>query len=152
MGNMQVTAEPVMAGAVARRAWGIARLWGDRVRKSARAYWVDIAWAILVGLNLIAMRLIPAWQTVPFLIIWLSLTTMYGFRLWRLGSTVLTVTVVTLATGGLIGWQVLRGKQDGDYLAGVPLIAALFGVLVRHARRRSPAMEEIKHIPAPHLA
>src|SRR4030088_2656460 len=102
---MQVTAEPVMPGAGARRSWGTARLWGDRVRKSARAYWLDIAWAIFVGLNLIAMRLIPAWQTVPFLIIWLSLTTMYGFRLWRLGSTVLTVAVVTLATGGVIGWE-----------------------------------------------
>src|SRR5258708_27941224 len=100
---MQVTAEPVMAGAGARRGWGIARLWGDRVRKSARAYWLDIAWAIFVGLNLIAMRLIPAWQTVPFLVIWLSLTTIYGFRLWRLGSTVLAVAVVTLATGRPLG-------------------------------------------------
>src|SRR5260370_37470072 len=149
---MQGAAERATAGPVARRAWGIARLWGDRVRRSARAYWLDIAWAIFVGLNLIAMRLIPAWQTVPFLIIWLSLTTVYGFRLWRLGSTVLAVAVVTLATGGLIGWQVLRGKQDGDYLAEVPLVAAMFVVMVWHARRRSAAMEEIKHIPAPHLA
>jgi signal transduction histidine kinase len=149
---MQVTAEPVMAGAGAHRAWGIVRLWGDRVRKSARAYWLDIAWAIFVGLNLIAMRLIPAWQTVPFLIIWLSLTTMYGFRLWRLGSTVLAVAVVTLATGGLIGWQVLRGKQDGDYLAEVPLVAAMFVVMVWHARRRSAAMDEIKRVSEHNLA
>src|SRR5260370_16928269 len=126
MGNMEVMGGPGGAGAVAGRAWGIARLWGDRVRKSARAYWVDIAWAIFVGLNLIAMRLIPAWQTVPFLIIWLSLSTIYGFRLWRLGSTVLTVSVLTLATGGLIGWQGLGGKSEWDYLAEVPLIAAMF--------------------------
>ncbi len=118
----------------------------DRVRQLARAYWVDAAWVVFVGLNLIAMRLIPAWQTIPFLIIWVSLTAIYGFRLWRVGSTAVTVAVVTLATGGLIGWQVLRGKQDADYLAEVPLLAVMFVVVVWHARRRLTAMEEMKRV------
>jgi signal transduction histidine kinase len=119
---------------------------GDRVRGVARAHWVDIAWIAFIVLNLVAMRLIPAWQTVPFLTIWVSLTLVYGFRLWRLGSTVLTVTVVTLATGGLIGWQVLRGKQDLDYLAEVPLLATMFVVMAWHSRRRLAAMEEMKRV------
>jgi signal transduction histidine kinase len=123
-----------------------ARLAGDRIRQFGRAYWPDIAWAIFVGLNLIAMRLIPAWGSVPFLIIWISLTLIYGFRLWRLGSTVLTVSVISLATGGLIGWQVLRGEQDGDYLAEVPLLALMFVIVVWHARRRMAAMDEIKRV------
>lgn len=135
-----------MTGAAARGPWRIVRHWHDRVRRFARAYWVDIAWAIFIVLNLIAMRLIPAWQTVPFLIIWISLTAIYGFRLWHLGSTVLTVAVVTLATGGIIGWQVVRGEQDGDYLAEVPLLAAMFVVMAWHARRRAVAMEEIKRV------
>jgi signal transduction histidine kinase len=143
---MQLTAEPVMTGAAARGPWRIVRHWHDRVRRFARAYWVDIAWAIFIVLNLIAMRLIPAWQTVPFLIIWISLTAIYGFRLWHLGSTVLTVAVVTLATGGIIGWQVVRGEQDGDYLAEVPLLAAMFVVMAWHARRRAVAMEEIRRV------
>ena len=42
-------------------------------------------------LNLAAMRLLPAWQTVPFLAIWVSLTVIYGFRLWRLQPTILTL-------------------------------------------------------------
>jgi signal transduction histidine kinase len=119
---------------------------GGRVRRAARAHRVDIGWVAFTGLNLIAMRLIPAWQTVPFLIIWVSLTLVYGFRLWRLGSTVLTVTVVTLATGGLIGWQVLRGKQDLDYLAEVPLLATMFVIMAWHSRRRLAAMEEMKRV------
>jgi signal transduction histidine kinase len=143
---MQVAAEPVGSGAAAPRRRGAARLWPGKVRKFVRAYWVDIAWAIFIVLNLIAMRLIPAWQTVPFLVIWISLTAIYGFRLWHLGSTVLTVAVVTLATGGIIGWQVVRGKQDGDYLAEVPLLATMFVVMAWHARRRATAMEEIKRV------
>ncbi len=106
----------------------------DRILSLARSYGVDIAWVAFVGLNLIAMRLVPAWQTVPFLIIWVSLTAIYGARLWRLGSTLLTVAVVTLATGGLIGWQVIRGEQDLDYLADVPLLAMMGVIMVWHAR------------------
>jgi len=63
---------------------------------------VDIAWAGFAGLNLAAMRLLPAWQTVPFLAIWVSLTAIYGFRLWRLQPTILTWAAVTPATGGII--------------------------------------------------
>ena len=143
---MQSSAEPAAAGAAAQDAGGPARLLADRVYQFGRTYRLDIAWAGFILLNLIAMRLIPAWQTVPFLIIWISLTAVYGFRLWHLGSTVLTVAVVTLATGGLIGWQVLRGKQDADYLAEVPLLAAMFMVMAWHARRRAAAMEEIKRV------
>jgi len=147
---VELSAEPAVTGATSRVAirhiWGPPRLRRDKIRKFARTYWLDIAWAVFIAANLLAMRLIPAWQTVPFLIIWISLTTIYGFRLWRLGSTLLTVAIVTLSTGGLIGWQVLRGKQDGDYLAEVPLLAAMFVIMVWHARRRQTAMEEIKRV------
>jgi signal transduction histidine kinase len=135
-------AEPAAVAAASRASL----IGAARARQFARAHWVDIAWVVFIGLNLIAMRLIPAWQTVPFLIIWVSLTVIYGFRLWRLGSTVLTVAVVTLATGGLIGWQVLRGEQDPDYLAEVPLVAMMFVVMAWHSRRRLAAMEEIRRV------
>ena len=102
----------------------------------------DIAWAVFVGLNLAAMRLLPNWQTVPFLAIWVSLTVVYGFRLWRLQPTILTLAAVTLATGGIIFVQVLKGQQDADYLAEVPLIALMFLVMVWHGRRRLAATQE----------
>ena len=107
-----------------------------------RLPWLDIAWAAFVGLNLAAMRLLPAWQTVPFLAIWVSLTAIYGFRLWRLQPTILTWSAVTLATGGIIFVQVLKGEQDADYLAEVPLIALMFLIMVWHGRRRLAASQE----------
>ena len=108
----------------------------------ARSSWLDIIWVVFVGLNLAAMRLLPSWQTVPFLAIWVSLTVIYGYRLWRLQPTILTLAAVTVATGGIIVVQVLRGQQDADYLAEVPLIALMFLVMVWHGRRRLAAMEE----------
>jgi mannose-6-phosphate isomerase-like protein (cupin superfamily) len=55
------------------------------------AYRLDIIWVAFVAVNLAAMRLLPEWQTVPFLAIWVSLTVIYGLRLWRLQPTILTV-------------------------------------------------------------
>jgi signal transduction histidine kinase len=115
----------------------------DRVLRAIRDSWVDIVWVVFVCLNLIAMRLVAEWQTIPFLAIWVSLTAIYGFRLWRMGSTILTVAAVTLATGGLIGVQVLKGQEDAEYLAEVPLLALMFVVMVWHARRRLVAMEQM---------
>jgi signal transduction histidine kinase len=115
--------------------WGRAARWG-------RAYRLDLIWVAFVGINLAAMRLLPAWQTVPFLAIWVSLTVIYGLRLWRLQPTILTVVTVTLATGGIVVVQVLKGQQDADYLAEVPLIALMFLVMVWHGQRRVAAMEE----------
>ena len=113
-----------------------------RVLQWPHLSWVDIVWVGFVGLNLAAMRLFPDWGTVPFLAIWVSLTVIYGFRLWRLQPTILTLAAVTVATGGIIAVQVLKGKQDADYLAEVPLIALMFLVMVWHGRRRLAAMEE----------
>jgi len=107
-----------------------------------RSSWVDIAWVIFVGLNLAAMRLLPAWQTVPFLVIWVSLTVIYGFRMWRLQPTIMTLAAVTLATGGVIGVQVVQGQEEGQYLVEVPLIAMMFLVMVWHGRRRLATMAE----------
>jgi signal transduction histidine kinase len=118
----------------------------DRCVWPQREHWVDIAWVAFVGLNLIAMRLLTSWQTVPFLIIWVSLTAIYGFRLWRLQPTIVTLAAVTLATGGVIGVQVLKGQEDAEYLAEVPLIAMMFLVMVWHARRRLTAMQQTERV------
>jgi len=114
---------------------------GHGLRLARVARW-DILWAVFVGLNLAAMRLLPEWQTVPFLAIWVSLTLIYALRLWRLQPALLTLAVVTLATGGIIGAQVIRGQQDADYLVLVPLVGVMFLVMVWHGRRRLAALEE----------
>src|SRR6266545_3298944 len=86
-----------------------------------RSSWVDIAWVIFI---------------------WVSLTVIYGFRMWRLQPTIMTLAAVTLATGGVIGVQVLQGQEEGEYLVEVPLIAMMFLVMVWHGRRRLATMDE----------
>jgi two-component system OmpR family sensor kinase len=136
--------QPPAPGPRSRAEAGIRRARTARVLSALRnsLQRTDIIWAVFVGLNLVAMRLTTEWQTVPFLAIWVSLTVVYGFRLWRLQPTILTMAAVTLATGGIIGVQVLKGQQDADYLAEVPLIALMFLVMVWHGRRRLAATQE----------
>ncbi len=112
--------------------------------KSAWAWlsWWDIAWVVFVGINLAGMQVMTQWQTVPFIVIWVSLTVVYGWRLWPLQPTLITVAVVTLASGGIIGFEVIDGEQGGDYLILVPMIALMFLVMVWHGRRRLTALEQ----------
>jgi signal transduction histidine kinase len=139
----RVPPHPAVAGASrAGRLRQLAVEFSGHAFTWGRSSWVDLAWVAFVALNLLAMRLLPEWQTVPFLAIWVSLTVIYGFRLWRIQPTILTLAAVTIATGGIIGVQVLKGQQDADYLAEVPLIALMFLVMVWHGRRRLAATEE----------
>ena len=136
------TARLTLAGGIARERVRAGQASLGRGLRRARSSWTDVAWVVFAGANLAAMRLLPGWQTVPFLAIWVSLTVLYGFRLWRLQPVILTVAAVTLATGGIIGSQVIQGRQDADYLAEVPLVALIFLVMVWHGRRRLAAVQE----------
>jgi signal transduction histidine kinase len=132
--------------------------WLRRGLRWARSSWVDIVWVVFVGVNLLGMREMGAWSTIPFLVIWVSLTLVYGFRMWRLQPAILTVGVVTLATGGIIVGQVVDGQQEADYLVEVPLVALMFLAMVWHGRRRQAAllerlaaMEEVQRVSRENL-
>jgi signal transduction histidine kinase len=114
--------------------------WPGRVLRWMRSSWIDITWVVFVGINLLGMREMGAWSTIPFLVIWVSLTLIYGWRMWRLQPAILTVFVVTLATGGIIVAQVVDGQQEADYLVEVPLVALMFLAMVWHGRRRQAAL------------
>jgi signal transduction histidine kinase len=115
---------------------------GGWLRRRLRSSWVDIVWVVFVGVNLLGMREMGSWSTVPFLVIWVSLTLIYGWRMWRLQPAIMTVAVVTLATGGIIVAQVVDGQQEADYLVEVPLVALMFLAMVWHGRRRQAALLE----------
>jgi len=115
-------------------------VWPGRLLRWMRSSWIDITWVVFVGINLLAMHEMGNWSTIPFLVIWVSLTLIYGLRMWRLQPAILTVAVVTLATGGIIVAQVVDGQQEADYIVEVPLVALMFLAMVWHGRRRQAAL------------
>jgi len=107
-----------------------------------RVAWVDVAWALFSVLNLLAILVFSHWETVPFHFIWISLTLLYGFRVWATRPTLWVLTVVMGTTFAAISWDVYRGAQSVDELNEVPLMAIMFWLMVWHAQRRLDADHE----------
>jgi len=110
--------------------------------------WVDVAWAAFSIANLVAIVVFSRWETVPFHFIWISLTLLYGFRVWSIRPTMWVLAVVMATTFGAIGWDVFHGAQTVDELNEVPLMAAMFGMMVWHAQRRLAAYRVSARISA----
>jgi signal transduction histidine kinase len=104
--------------------------------------WLECAWAVFAVANLIAMWLLPTWETVPFHFIWISLTLVYGFRVWELERTGWVLALVVATTGALLLHEVSESFQPPGELTEVPLMAAVFLAMVWHARRRVVAQEQ----------
>jgi len=105
-----------------------------------RPRFVDVGWVVFAAVNLGAMVAWPSWETIPFHFIWVSLTIVYGFRVWSGMPTVTALTFVWATTGTLILIDVEGGKQLGGELTEVPLMSAMFLAMVWHARRRQDAL------------
>src|SRR3954468_9140628 len=101
---------------------------------------VELGWFAFAVANLLAMIRWERWETIPFHFIWVSLTLVYGFRVWRPASTTLTLAFVIASTGVLILIDTTRGTQAWGELFEVPLMSAMFLAMVWHARRRQEAL------------
>jgi signal transduction histidine kinase len=106
-----------------------------------RNHRLEVLWGVFAGANLAVMGLFSSHDggTVPFHFIWVSLTLLYGFAVWRVGPTIALLVVVTAFTAGMIQLEVARGPTSPYELAEVPLMAAMFLAMVWHARRRLAA-------------
>jgi signal transduction histidine kinase len=123
----------------------------DAIEWPHRERWIDVAWVVFSLANLAAMLVIPTWETVPFHFIWVSLTLLYGFRVWRTRPTLTVLAFVMLMTGLFIWIDYSRGAQPLDEITEVPLMAAMFVAMVWHARRRLSAMEETERVSMENL-
>ena len=116
-----------------------------------RFAWADVAWVIFAIANLVAMLVFARWETVPFHFIWVSLTILYGFRVWSMTPTVWVLGAIILVTGVVLIVDISRGTQPLDELTEVPLMAAMFLAMVWHARRRLAVTEEIRRVSEANL-
>ena len=105
-----------------------------------RRYAVELPWAAIVLACHAAMILWPAWQTIPFFLIWISLALVYGLRVWRLRTTLVVLALVTLTSAAALSIVVATQHQDWKMLFKVPLMAMLVLVMVWHSRTRVDAL------------
>ncbi len=81
-----------------------------------------------------------SWETIPFHFIWVSLTLIYGVRVWGLRPTLWLLVGIQCLTGVLILQDIHMGLQEWGELTEVPLMSAMFLAMVWHARRRQDAL------------
>ena len=115
-----------------------ARLSG--VRATIRRYRVELLWAAFAAANYAAMIAWPSWETIPFHFVWISLTLLYGFRVWPMRATLVVLGFVVVFTGASIMLDAFEGIQLWGELFEVPLMSAMFLAMVWHARRRVDAL------------
>jgi signal transduction histidine kinase len=116
------------------------------IGSTLRRRWVEIVWAAFAAANVTAILALTDWETIPFHFVWVSLTLVYGFRLWRPRTTMIVLLVVVAVTGAALAFAVSRGGEGPDELTEVPLMAAMFLAMVWHAHRRQLAMEETRRL------
>lgn len=107
-------------------------------------HWPEIAWGLYAFANVVAIvMVVDGGETIPFHFIWLSLTIVYGYRIWGLRATLLTLAVVCVVGGGALAYNLAATDGHFDELAEVPMMAAMFLAMVWHAQRRQAAVEKL---------
>jgi signal transduction histidine kinase len=114
-----------------------------RVIEFLRRRPLETAWVAFAEVNVLAMMLWPRWETIPFHLIWFTLTLLYGFRVWPLRPTAVVLGSICVVTGVLIADDAMHGTQVWGELFEVPLMSGMFLAMVWHARRRQDAMRAL---------
>lgn len=104
----------------------------------------ELAWLLLWLVCVIAIVAFPAWQAIPFDLIWISLAALYGCTLWpnrRMLALTATALVTTAAT---LSDDALRHLRFGASVEQIPLLATIFLGLAWQAHRRMAARDRVR--------
>jgi signal transduction histidine kinase len=106
----------------------------------------DVLLAIFAVAMLLAMNSMVEREVVPYHLLFLGLTLVYGFRVWPLGPTLVITAAITLVTGWILVAHALADGSNRAEWAEIPLMPLLFLAMVWHARRRVAAQRELERM------
>ena len=109
-----------------------------------RRYRLELLWVAFALANYAAMILWPAWKTIPFHFVWISLALLYGFRVWPVRPTLVVLAGVMVTTALALWLGPFHGVLLWSELLSVPLMAAMFLAMVWHARRHVDAKQAVE--------
>jgi signal transduction histidine kinase len=116
----------------------------ERSRRVDRS--VDLAYAALVVVLLVAMAASVGYETVPYHVIFVVFTIVYGFRIWSVRTTAIVLGLISAATGAVFLWHYAEGKLPADELTEVVLMPMILVAMVWHARRRAAAQRRVEEL------
>ena len=114
--------------------------------------WVEVLWVAFVIVNTIGILRFSDWATVPFHFVWIGLSLLYGWRVWKTPGTAVALVTVIFLTGLALTKDVVDGRQSPDELTELPLMGIVFVVMVWYVRRAVAGREQIRRISEHNLA
>jgi signal transduction histidine kinase len=111
-----------------------------------RLHPLDLVWAAFSIAMFACMVLVPGVLTIPYHLIFLSLTLMYGFRLWRPRTIITVLLVITVVTGAIFARSVSLGNTPLDDVAEVPLMPLITALMAWHAWRGAQARRRLSEL------
>jgi len=102
--------------------------------------------ALSAVLNLYLMYVLPGAETVPFHLVWIGLSIMYGLSMWRLTTMAVVLVIVAVDHGYVLVHHADMGVIGWEETTEVPLMTAVFVVMVWHVRRRQVMMAEVARL------
>jgi signal transduction histidine kinase len=137
-----------MLATESRPSEAVAPAAGDAVQRHWRTAGlvVDLLLAGFAVGMLVAMVALPGEETIPYHLMFLAVTLVYGFRVWPMGPTALVIGAITVITGAIFYAHYLDGRIDAPELSEVPLMPLLLLAMVWHARRRAEAQRQVEEM------
>lgn len=90
----------------------------------------------------------PGEETIPLHIGWVGLCLSYGFALWPLRITVLSIAGYAVVSGSVLVVRAQNGVLGWQETAEIPLMATMAFVMAWHVARRVEAMERVRGLAA----
>ena len=112
-----------------------------RARQSRRRHLPELALAAFCLLNLAWVALWSGVEAFPVHFIFISVSVVFGLRMWTVRSSVVTLVAVSTPTFLLMVRSIQMGTESRTELVEVPLMALLFLVMVWHVHKRQLAVE-----------
>ncbi len=101
----------------------------------------EIAWLLLWLGCLVAMMLFPAWQMIPFNVLWISLALLFGIRLLPSRHVLMLTAAAAVASAPVISDDMVRHMTFATMAELMPPAVAVFAALAWQAHRRSLARD-----------
>ncbi|HET6172785.1 MAG TPA: HAMP domain-containing sensor histidine kinase [Gaiellales bacterium] len=101
----------------------------------------ELALALFCTLNLVWIALWHGWEALPVHFIFVSVSIVYGLRMWTALSSVLALSAVVVPIFLLTLRAIQIGSESQAELAEIPLMSLIFLVMVWHVRERQLVVE-----------
>jgi signal transduction histidine kinase len=107
-----------------------------------------VLWTLFVLAMLGSMLLIPDQETIPYHLIFVSFTILYGYRMWTPRTTVTVLGAITAVTGVMFIRVYLERSISWDELAEIPLMTLIVAGGAWHAHRSASAQRRVRELAA----